>query len=161
MDGKSQQRILVELFSFAQEVMDMYHIYPYVSFVIKDGIIVSKGYNRERESRDVTDQGDVVAIRNAQTALDTGDLKGYSLLGFFEPTILGFDVALWSGITDFNWCINSSSLPQFYNNLRYTPLDYLENHPGKITIQNGIEEKKALGRVSQAKDGKYYPDNRL
>ncbi len=161
MVGKTQQKILDELFSFAQEVMDKYHIYPYVSFVVKDGIIVSKGYNRERESRDVTDQGDVVAIRNAQTALDTGDLSGYSLWGFFEPTILGFDVALWSGITDFSWCINSSSLPQFYNNLRYTPLDYLKNHPGKITIQNGIEEKRALELVSKAKDSHYYPDNLL
>lgn len=158
MDGK-QKQLIDELFSFGQEVIKTRGIYPYVSFVVKDGVIVSRGYNMERESRDVTLQGDVVAIRNAQEALETGDLSGYTLYSLFEPTILGFDVALWSGIQDFVWCINSSSLPKFYNKLRYTPLAYAKNHPDEITIVHGIHEAEGLALVEKAKSANLYPDN--
>lgn len=158
MDGK-QKQLIDELFSFGQEIMEIHGIYPYVSFVVKDGVIISRGYNMERESRDVTLQGDVVAIRNAQEALETGYLSGYTLYSLFEPTILGFDVALWSGIRDFVWCINSASLPRFYNKLRYAPLDYSKNHPGEITIQNGLREHDALQLVAKAKSARLYPDN--
>jgi tRNA(Arg) A34 adenosine deaminase TadA len=159
MDGKKLEEILDQLFEFAKETMDKQAIYPYVSFVVKDNVIVSRGSNIEREIKDVTLQGDVVAIRNAQKALETGDLSGYILVSFFEPTILGFDVALWSGIKDFVWCINSSSLPTHYNKIKYNPLDYKKNHPKEITINNGLREKEALKLVSEAKDKKYYPDN--
>ncbi len=159
MDGNRLEEILNELFEFAKETMDKHGIYPYVSFVVKDGVIVSKGLNIERELKDVTLQGDVVAIRNAQKAMETGDLSGYVLISFFEPTILGFDVALWSGIKDFVWCINSSSLPNHYNKIKYTPVDYQKNHPEEISIKNGLREKEALMLVKEAKDKKYYPDN--
>lgn len=159
MDGKKLESILDELFDFAKQVMDKNSMYPYISFVTKKGVIISRGYNQERENRDVTLQGDVVAIRNAQAALDTGDLKGYTLVSLFEPTILGFDVALWSGITDFIWCINSSSLPKHYNKVKYTPLDYSKSHPGKITIQHGLRENEGLALAELSKIKQYYPDN--
>lgn len=160
MDGK-REMIISELFEFAKEKMEKEMIYPYVSFVVKNGVIISRGSNRERETKDVTRQGDVDAIRNAQEALDTGDLSGYSLYSFFEPTILGFDVALWSGIKDFHWCINSSSLPKQYNKINYNPLSYLNAHPNEITIENGIREEEALKLVEESKQKKLYPDNLL
>ena len=153
------QKILNELFDFARFVMDSYEIYPYADFVVKNGVIVSRGYNYEREEGDITMQSAVVAIRWAQEALETGDLSGYTLYGLFEPTILGFDVALWSGIRNFVWCINSSSLPNQYNKMKYTPFDYARNHPGEISITSGLREKGALKLVSLAKKRKYYPDN--
>lgn len=160
MDGKNE-KIINELFEFAKEKMEKEMIYPYVSFVVRNGVIISRGNNKERETRDVTRQGDVDAIRNAQEALDTGDLTGYSLYSFFEPTILGFDVALWTGIRDFHWCINSSSLPKQYNKLNYNPLSYLKDHPKEITIENGIRETEALKLVEESKRKKLYPDNLL
>lgn len=162
MAGKKCSKLIIsELFDFAQDVMKTYRIYPYVSFIVKDEVIVARGYNMERETRDVTMQCSIVAIRQAQEALDTGDLSGYSLYSFFEPTILGFDVALWAGIRDFIWCINSASLPKHYNKIRYTPLNYMKYHPGEITILNELKEKEALKLVSMAKTKKYYPDNLL
>lgn len=158
MDG-DPQKILDELFSFTRKIMDDYKIYPYADFVVKNGVIISRGYNYEREEGDITMQSAVVAIRRAQEALETGDLSGHILYGIFEPTILGFDVALWSGIKSFVWCINSSSLPNHYNKMKYTPLDYAKNHPGEASIINGLREKEALKLVSLAKTRKYYPDN--
>lgn len=159
MDGNKLNSLLDDLFTFAKETMQTKQIYPYVSFVVKNGIIVSRGFNDERETRDITNQGDVVAIRNAQQSLDTSSLSGYTLVSFFEPTILGFDVALWAGISDFIWCINSSSLPKQYNKLKYTPLDYAKHHPGKLTIQHGLREKEAMKLTKIAKEKKFYPDN--
>ena len=161
MDGNNLDILLDKLFGYANEIMAMKGIYPYVSFVTKNGIIISRGYNQERENRDITSQDSVVAIRNAQTALETGNLAGYILISMFEPTILGFDVALWSGIKDFVWCINSSSLPNHYNKLKYTPLDYAKHHPGELTISNGLREAEALKLMHYAKSNKLYPDNLL
>jgi tRNA(Arg) A34 adenosine deaminase TadA len=161
MDGNKLDKILDEIFDFGQEIMSKYGIYPYVAFVTKNGVIVSKGYNRERETRDVTQQGDVVAIRTAQESLETGSLSGYTLVSLFEPTILGFDVALWSGITDFIWCINSSSLPNHYHKINYNPIIYAQNHPGKIIIKNGLREKEGLQLVKISKEKQLYPDNLL
>ncbi len=157
MDG-NKEKIIEELFIFAKEIMDTKSLYPYVAFVVKDGVIISRGYNSEKETKDVTRQGDVDAIRNAQEALDTGDLNGYSLYSFFEPTILGFDVALWSGIKDFHWCINSKSLPKHYHKMNYTPLDYAKKH-SDISIENGIREQEALMYVEIATANKFYPNN--
>ncbi len=150
-----EDKIIYQLFDYAKETMQVHKTYPYVSFVLKNGIVISRGYNREVETFDLTNQDQVVSIREAQKALDTGDLCGYSLFSFFEPTILAFDVALWAGITDFHWCINASSYPASYNPLKYRVSDFLKNNPGKITIEAGIQEEDALKVVAIAEKNKY------
>ena len=156
---KNFKNIIDELFDFAKYIVEREKIYPYVSFVVKDGVIISRGFNDSRYKTDITRQGDVVAVRFAQEALETGDLSGYSLYSFMEPSILGFDVAMWSGIRDFVWLINSTSLPNQYNKLKYTPLDYQKAYPNQITISNGIRENKALDLVKYAHENGYYPEN--
>lgn len=156
MAGKDKNKyVWDEIFSYAKEVMHKRRIYPYVSFIVKEGVIISRGYNRERETWDLTNQDQVVSIREAQKALDTDNLKGYSLFSFYEPTLLGFDVSLWSGISDFHWCINSTSAKESYNKISYRPTDYQKNNPGKITIQDGVREKEALALVAVAKKKGY------
>jgi len=145
-----------KLFLYAKEVMKTHRIYPYVSFIVKENIIVARGYNQERETFNLTNQDQVVSIREAQKSLDTGDLEGYSLYSFFEPTILGFDVALWSGITDFHWCISAKSYPASYNPLSYSVVDYKRIHPDQITIESGVRENEALQLVKIAEHKKYY-----
>jgi tRNA(Arg) A34 adenosine deaminase TadA len=156
MAGKDKNyNIWDELFSYAKEVMEEKQIYPYVSFIVKKGVIISRGYNQERETWNLSNQDQVVSIREAQKVLDTDNLKGYSLFSFYEPTLLGFDAALWSGITDFHWCINSTSAKESYNKISYRPTDYQKNNPGKITIEAGIREKEALALSATAKKKRY------
>ncbi len=155
--------IIKELLDFGKKTMESYKIYPYVEFIAKNNVIVSRGFNlatstTEKYNGDITLQGDVVAIRQAQEALGVGDLSKYSLYSLFQPTILGFDVALWAGIKRFVWCINASSLPNHYNKMHYSPYDYLNNHPGEIFITGGVEEKSALQLVNTAKQNHYYPE---
>jgi len=163
MDG-NEEMILDELFSFARTIMDEYGIYPYVSFLVKDGTIVVRGFNEAKLHKnlyggDITLMSDVVTVRKAERSLDTNDLSDYILYSFFEPTILGFDVAMWARIRHFVWCVDSSSFPRHYNKIKYTPLDYLKNHPGKITIKHGIRQQEGLDLAKLAKQNKYYPDN--
>lgn len=157
MDG--EEKIIEELLKYGEKVMRAYKIYPYVSFIAKNGVVIARGRNTDREHPDVTLQDQVVAIRAAQEALDTGDLSRYTLYSLFEPTILGFDVALWAGIKRFVWCANKISVPNHYNNIHYGPLDYLANHPGEIFIKNGIHEKEGLRLIQTAQQNHYYPDN--
>lgn len=152
---QTKNTLLDELFKYAKEIMKAHQIFPYVSFIVKENVVIARGYNRERETFNLANQDQVVSIREAQKALDTGDLSGYSLYSFFEPTILGFDVALWSGITDFHWCINAKSYPSSYNPINYTIADYAKSHPGKIAIEPGIREKEALQLVKIAESKNY------
>jgi len=156
MDGKHITNTNLDLlFLYAKEIMEVHKIFPYVSFIMKDGVIIARGYNRERETFDLTNQDQVVSIRAAQKTLDTDNLKSYSLLSFFEPTILAFDVSLWSGITNFHWCINSKSFPASYNPINYGVADYAKAHPGEITIEPGLREKEALTLVEIAQKQKH------
>lgn len=154
-------KIIDELFSYAEQIMHSYKIYPFVDFIVKNEVIISRGYNNEREDGDITMQSGVVAIRKAQEALDSGNLSGYTLVGFCEPTILTFDLALWTGIKDFVWCVNSTSLRRHYNKLKYTPLDYLKQHAGEISITGGVRENDALKLAETAFKNKFYPENLL
>ena len=157
MDGNTLQARLDELFAYADETMKTKQMFPYVSFLLKNGTVIARGSNEERETADVTRQDKIVTIRNAQQALGVSDLSGYTLLSIFEPTIMEFDVALWAGITDFMWCIDSRSLPKHYNNLKYTPLDYAYSHPKKIHITHNLRESEAMKLIEFAESNTLYP----
>lgn len=154
MVGSNHEKIFQELFIFAKKIMDDYHIYPYVSCIVKDGVIVTMGRNEARETLDVTMDDQVVSIRKAQEALEIGNLSEYTLYSIFEPTILSFDVALWAGIRKFVWCIGSSSVPESYLNLGYSPKDY--EGELQIEIVDGIMEEEALKLVRYAKEKDYF-----
>lgn len=160
MDGK-HKKIIDELFIYAKETMDKLHIFPYVSFIVKNEQIIAKGYNMATVSKlpyagDITRQGDVMAVRNAQDKLKTSDLSGYTLISFMEPTILGFDIALWAGINSFIWLINKDSAPSHYTNISYSPLNYAEKH-SDIIIKHGVREEEALKLLRYAEDNNFYP----
>lgn len=150
-----------ELFDYAKEIMQKHRIFPYVAMVTKEGKVIAKGHNMATKaellySGDITQQGDVMAVRNAQAILKSGNLENNTLISFMEPTILGFDVALWSGIKDFIWFINKSSAPEHYTDINYSPLEYSKKH-SDITIKAGIFEDEALELINLARKKRYYP----
>lgn len=153
----STEAIIKELLLFAREIGDKKKMIPYVAFVVKDGQVISRGYNYMRQSLDVSMFSEVTAIRWAQESLDTGDLSGYTLINLFEPTLLGFDVALWSGIRDFVWCINAKTMPNQYSSIPYRVYDYEKHNPGEITIKGGFYEDEAVKIVKEAEKNLYWP----
>ena len=160
---KSNEEIIDELFVYAENVMEKYKIFPYVAFVVKDIEIIARGHNMATTDKllyagDITQQGDVMAVRNAQKILTSGNLNGYTLVSFMEPTILGFDVALWAGITNFVWCVNKLQIPEHYTDISYRPTDYAKKHM-EIKIIDGIESEKALELVKHSEQLHYYPNS--
>lgn len=153
----STEAIVKELLDFARDIRERNKIIPYVAFVVKEGQVISRGYNFLRESQDVTMFSEVAAIRWTQESLDTGDLSGYTLFNLFEPTLLGFDVALWAGIRDFVWCINAKTMPNQYSSIPYRIEDYERHNPGEITILAGVNEKEAMKIVAEAQQRLYWP----
>lgn len=146
MAGKVSDELITGLLTYARRVGEETGK-PYVSFIVKDNVIIASGKNERQITRDATNFDQVVAIRKAQEALDTNDLSGHTLVSLFEPPLMSFDIALWSGIRDFVWCINANTVmhdPQFYNSVGYTPTKYAEFNPEGITIQAGVREEEAL-----------------
>ena len=158
MDGSHSAQIVDQLFGYATYVVETEKRIPYVSIVAKGDVVIAKGLNMAYDTYDITSFGDVVAIRSAQEALETGNLEGYSLYSFFEPVLMGFDIALWSGIKHFVWCINSKSYRDKYNKMSYTPLVYAESHP-EVEVAAGIRDTEALKIADLAIRNNYFPDN--
>lgn len=49
---------------------------PFESVIVKDGEVVGRGHNRVVKNNDPTCHGEIAAIRNAGSKLDTFDLSG-------------------------------------------------------------------------------------
>ncbi len=161
MDGKLLELYCQQLLTYAAETMNVFRVYPYAAFVIKNNTIVAKGRNQEQETRDVTRQSEVVAIREAQRILSTGSLDSCTLLSLMEPTILSFDVAMWAGIRDFAWCVDATYFSEHYTLMNYSPLTYKSVYPEKITVTHGICTDEAIRLIEEAKKQKFYPDTLL
>ena len=161
MDCKSLKIHAQELLTFAELSMRTYRVYPYAAFVIHDNIVIAKGRNEEQETRDITRQSEVVAIRNAQNVVKAGSLSGYTILSLMEPTILSFDVALWAGIRDFAWCVDSTYFSEHYTSMSYSPLQYAKQHPTEISITRGLYSSEAVSLIEEAMKSHYYPDSLL
>lgn len=126
-----------ELFDYAHEVIRKHNTFPYVSFLLKNHVVVPRGFNQTHQKLDESLHCDVVAIRNAQQAMETGDLSGYTLFSLFEPTILSFDLAMFTGIRHFIWHVDKEDLPESYSVIPYGPHDYARLKPNEINIEYG------------------------
>ena len=71
---------------------------PFGAVVIKDGAIISEGWNQVTSCNDPTAHAEVVAIRNACTALNTFDLSGCVLVTSCEPCPMCLAASYWSRV---------------------------------------------------------------
>ncbi len=154
MDG-SHEEIVRELISFGRKIATDMKMFPYVSFLVKDGVIVARG-NNENLDGDISLQDMVVTIRRAQDAIESGDLTGYVMYSFFEPTLTGFDVALWAGVKDFVWAVPSTLYPQLYSRIKYRPSDYAKAHPDTIRLVEGVLQNEAVAFLDEIKEKGYW-----
>ena len=71
---------------------------PFGAVVIKDGVVISEGWNQVTSCNDPTAHAEVVAIRNACTALNTFDLSGCVLVTSCEPCPMCLAASYWSRV---------------------------------------------------------------
>ena len=71
---------------------------PFGCVIVRDGEIVGQGHNMVLCSNDSTAHGEIVAIRNAEQALDSYDLSGCTLYTTGEPCPMCLYAILWANI---------------------------------------------------------------
>ena len=71
---------------------------PFGSVIVKDGRIVGSGHNMVLKNNDSTAHGEVSAIRDAESNLDTFDLSGCELYTTGEPCPMCLGAVLWANI---------------------------------------------------------------
>lgn len=69
---------------------------PFGAVIVKDGKIIAEGNNRVTSSNDPTAHAEVVAIRNACTALDTFQLDGCIIYTSCEPCPMCLGAIYWA-----------------------------------------------------------------
>jgi guanine deaminase len=71
---------------------------PFGAVIVKDGSVLSEGWNQVTSTHDPSAHAEVVAIRRACTALQTHDLAGATLYTSCEPCPMCLATAYWAGI---------------------------------------------------------------
>jgi tRNA(Arg) A34 adenosine deaminase TadA len=71
---------------------------PFGSVIVRDGAVVSRGWNRVTAANDPTAHAEVVAIRRACTRLGTFSLAGCALYTSCEPCPMCLGAAYWARI---------------------------------------------------------------
>lgn len=69
---------------------------PFGAVVVKDGVIVGRGYNQVTSSNDPTNHAEIVAIRDACKKLKTFQLTGCELYTSCEPCPMCFGAIYWA-----------------------------------------------------------------
>lgn len=69
---------------------------PFGAVIVKDGRVVSEGHNRVTSSNDPTAHAEVVAIREACTALDNFSLEGCVIYTSCEPCPMCLSAIYWA-----------------------------------------------------------------
>lgn len=82
----------------AEEGIKNGHGGPFGAVIVKDGKIIGKGHNHVVANNDPTCHGEVDAIRNACSNINSFDLKGSEIYTTGEPCPMCLGAILWSNI---------------------------------------------------------------
>ncbi len=69
---------------------------PFGAVVVRDGVIIGRGFNRVTLDNDPTAHAEVVAIRDACSAVGSFDLRGCDIFASCEPCPMCLGAILWA-----------------------------------------------------------------
>lgn len=142
------QKIINELIEYTQERVREFSIFPFCAFVVKNGSIISKGFNNSTANFGIaTTHGEAVAIRKAcQSLISYEDLAGCELYTSCEPCLACFDTCLLVGIKKIAYLASHEDevAAPFFNNHTFHPTDFQKKHPKKIKLHKVSSNKIIL-----------------
>ena len=94
----AENPFMQEAIEEALEGISQHHGGPFGSVIVKDGLIVGQGHNMVLVNNDPTCHGEIAAIRDACTQLETFDLSGCELYTTGEPCPMCLFACLWANI---------------------------------------------------------------
>lgn len=96
MPHTTDERFLREAIALARQGMDRNDGGPFGCVIVKDGRIIGRGHNKVTSSNDPTAHAEVVAIREACTALGSYQLEGCALYTSCEPCPMCLGAIYWA-----------------------------------------------------------------
>lgn len=149
-----EEQLVKELIRYAYEKMEKHEAYPFCAFVVKDGVIISRGFNeRVNAYGDKTMHGEMEAMKKSCQALQVGiNLAGYSLYSTCEPCLACFDSALWAGINNIIFSVSHVDFPEYFNDHAFSIKDYQNDNPNAISVARNILHEEGVKLFKTAKD---------
>ena len=96
---KAQNKFMQMAIDEARKGIRAGHGGPFGSVIVKDGEVIGKGHNRVVKNNDPTCHGEVAAIRDAGSRLETFDLSGCEIYTTDEPCHMCLCACLWANIS--------------------------------------------------------------
>ncbi|MDF7807441.1 nucleoside deaminase [Pontiellaceae bacterium B12219] len=90
------EQFLHEAIRLSGEKMEAGEGGPFAAVIVKNGKIISKGWNCVTSENDPTAHGEVMAIRNACHALETFSLEGCEIYSSCEPCPMCLAAIYWA-----------------------------------------------------------------
>ena len=91
-----QGRFLDEAIRLAVEGMESFAGGPFGAVVVKDEVVIGRGYNRVTSTNDPTAHAEIVAIREACRRLGTFSLAGCEIYSSCEPCPMCLAAGYWA-----------------------------------------------------------------
>ena len=99
MDNEQRHKIFLEkVISLAVKNVRSKNNGPFVAALVKNGKIISYGFNRVTEKHDPTLHAEIDAIRKASKKLKTFDLAGCVMYSSCQPCPMCFSAIYWANI---------------------------------------------------------------
>ncbi|KAF0189983.1 MAG: hypothetical protein FD168_281 [Desulfobulbaceae bacterium] len=95
----TDQQFMAEAIRLAGEKMEAGEGGPFGALIVRDGAIIARGWNKVTSSNDPTAHAEIVAIRNACSALQSFDLSGCELFVNCEPCPMCLAAAYWARLS--------------------------------------------------------------
>lgn len=94
----SQNEFMKRAIELSREHMNQNHGGPFGAVVVKDGKIISEGWNQVFSTNDPTAHAEVQAIRKAASALSSFELTGAEIYTSCEPCPMCLSAIYWARI---------------------------------------------------------------
>ncbi len=150
-----QNMIMKDLIDYAYMRMESNNVYAFCAFIVKDGVVISKGYNDVIKNWGIiSNHGEMIAIKKAISVLNSNDnslLKGCDLYTTCEPCLACFETSIFAGIRSLTYSVGRMEFPEHFNTHSYTIDDYVKDHPGVMTVRGGVLLSEGIKLFNEAK----------
>jgi len=140
-----KEQFMREAIELSREMMRQGKSGPFGAIIVKDNVIVGRGYNQVTANNDPTAHAEVQAIRQACQQLNTFDLSGCEIYTSCEPCPMCLGAIWWARMDKIIYAANrvdaenaGFSDAHFYQELAK------ENHERSVVMQGLLREEALL-----------------
>lgn len=130
----------------AEQGIEQGHGGPFGAVVVKDGKIIGRGHNRVVANNDPTCHGEISAIRDACSKLNSFDLSGADIYTTGEPCPMCLGAILWANVSKiyFGCTIAENDMIGFRDDVFYKQLSISTEKMKDRIVQIDHDECLAL-----------------